>query len=148
MTGLEFWGMVASKLRIPANRIDALSATFERLYARMDEGVLRLIEGLTGRYRLYTLSNSCPELERATLLQDHSYRHFDRMYFSHRIGMRKPFPEAYRHVLADTGWQPEQCLFVDDVQANVSAALQVGMRAILYVSPHQLQRDLEEQLVA
>lgn len=148
MTGLEFWEMVAAKLRIPASRIDNLSAALERLYAGIDEDVLQLIERLASRYRLYTLSNSCPELERAILAPGLCYRYFDRMYFSHRIGLRKPFPKSYRYVLTDTGWQADQCVFVDDVPANVAAASEVGMRSILYASPDQLERDLGEQLRA
>lgn len=146
LTGHAFWGMVASKLSIASNRIDELSTAFEQLYAGIDDDVLAVIEKLAGRYRLYTLSNSCPELERATVAQAGCYRYFDQMYFSHRIGVRKPFAEAYRHVLAETGWQPHQCIFVDDAPANIAAASELGMRSILFVSPNQLERDLALQL--
>ncbi len=54
---------------------------------------------------------------------------FTRSYFSHTLGMRKPDPEGYLHILSENGLEPARTLFVDDHPDNVQGALSVGMQA-------------------
>jgi beta-phosphoglucomutase-like phosphatase (HAD superfamily) len=44
-------------------------------------------------------------------------------------GLAKPRPEIYRRAAARLGLPPEACVFVDDYEANVRAAEELGMRA-------------------
>lgn len=46
--------------------------------------------------------------------------------------MRKPDPSIYRHLLVKTGAVPADVIFVDDRQANVDAAVGLGMEGILF----------------
>jgi putative hydrolase of the HAD superfamily len=54
---------------------------------------------------------------------------FTGSYFSHTMGMRKPGPEGYLHILSENGLDPARTLFVDDHPDNVQGALHVGMQA-------------------
>jgi glucose-1-phosphatase len=58
--------------------------------------------------------------------------HFDAIVVSHEAGARKPELGffAYAHELADC--QKSECLFVDDLLANVTAARQFGWHSIQY----------------
>ncbi|HET8574081.1 MAG TPA: HAD family phosphatase [Edaphocola sp.] len=55
---------------------------------------------------------------------------FDRVYFSHRSGLRKPNPETFQRVLSETGFKPEYSLFIDDLPENIAAAQELGVQAI------------------
>ena len=44
---------------------------------------------------------------------------FDAVVISGEVGMRKPEPEIYRHVLELLGVRPEETVFVDDLQPRM-----------------------------
>ena len=46
--------------------------------------------------------------------------------------MIKPDEGIYLHLLSKYGLSPDECLFFDDVQANVDAAGRLGIRAVLF----------------
>lgn len=50
---------------------------------------------------------------------------------SSHVGMRKPDAEIYLLTASRLGAEPEACLFVDDLPANVDAAVAVGMVGVL-----------------
>lgn len=54
---------------------------------------------------------------------------FDKAYFSHEIGARKPDRQAYEVVLRDAGILASQTLFIDDLQMNIEGARKVGIWA-------------------
>ena len=54
---------------------------------------------------------------------------FDRTFYSHEIGYRKPNREAYEYVLKAENLKPAETLFIDDLEHNVIAARQTGMQA-------------------
>lgn len=54
---------------------------------------------------------------------------FDAVVDVETIGVRKPAPEAFRHVLDVLGVQPSAAIFVDDMHVNCSGAEEVGMHS-------------------
>ncbi len=56
----------------------------------------------------------------------------DVVLLSHRIGARKPDPEAYELAVRAVGVAPESCVFVDDLKRNIRGAEDLGMTAFLY----------------
>lgn len=53
---------------------------------------------------------------------------FDAVVDVATIGVRKPAPEAFRHVLAVLDAPPASAVFVDDMRVNIRGAEAVGMR--------------------
>lgn len=52
---------------------------------------------------------------------------FDHVVISGEVGMRKPEPGIFHHALELVGLPPEQCVFIDDLEANVRAAEALGL---------------------
>lgn len=52
---------------------------------------------------------------------------FNRAYYSHEMGMRKPHPEGYLHILTEQGLNAADTLFVDDNADNILGAQSVGL---------------------
>jgi putative hydrolase of the HAD superfamily len=52
---------------------------------------------------------------------------FDVVVISAEVGMRKPEERIFRHTAALLGLDPQECVFIDDVLANVAAAEAVGL---------------------
>jgi putative hydrolase of the HAD superfamily len=75
---------------------------------------------------------------------------FDVVVDSAFVGMRKPEPEIYELTVErlGDGIGPANCLFVDDVEVNVEAARDLGMRTVHFQSNQQaipeIQAALEE----
>lgn len=62
------------------------------------------------------------------------------------VGMRKPDREIYELAVQRLAVRAEECLFVDDVEANCAGARDVGMRAIRYVDAGQAKADIRAAL--
>jgi putative hydrolase of the HAD superfamily len=62
------------------------------------------------------------------------------------VGTRKPEPEIYAITLERLGLAPEACVFVDDLERNVDAANQAGMRGIVFRDTAQAMSELEALL--
>ncbi|HEY6280094.1 MAG TPA: HAD family phosphatase [Streptosporangiaceae bacterium] len=60
---------------------------------------------------------------------------FDTVVISAEVGMRKPEERIFRHAVDLIGLAPGECVFVDDMTANVQAAEALGMRGVLHGEP-------------
>lgn len=57
----------------------------------------------------------------------HDY--FDGVYLSYEVGMRKPNTNIFEHVMAETGYKPEELFFIDDSPQHVEGAKKLGINA-------------------
>lgn len=110
------------------------------------EGIVPLLERLAlhDRAERHTLSNY-PEWY--VWIEDklRVSRFVQWSFVSCTAGLRKPDPALYAHVLETLGVRAEQCLFVDDREANLTPAAEMGMRTHLFRGAAGLERWLTEQ---
>ncbi len=94
-------------------------------------------------HKLYVLSNmhfpSILHIEQKYTFWDL----FDGRVISCRINMVKPELEIYHYLLNKFSLKPSETVFIDDKMLNVEAALQLGIKTILFENPGQCERDLE-----
>lgn len=60
---------------------------------------------------------------------------FDAVVISHEVGMRKPEPRIFLHTAGLLGLEPAECVFIDDIAANIAAAEALGMTGIHHADP-------------
>ena len=60
------------------------------------------------------------------------YGLWDGMTVSADVDAIKPMPEIYRALLTTYRLEASECLFIDDVAANIAGALNVGMQGYLF----------------
>ncbi|MDR0233009.1 MAG: HAD family phosphatase [Dysgonamonadaceae bacterium] len=95
---------------------------------------LEMLEELRKSYNLYLLSNTNPIVmawASSPLFSDTGKtleQYFDKMYLSYQLGVTKPHPQIFHHLIKDSGIIPSETLFVDDGPANVEAGKALGMR--------------------
>jgi len=65
---------------------------------------------------------------------------FEKAYFSHTAGLRKPYPEAFEWVLKDAGITAAETLFIDDTISNIEGAQKAGMPTIFLPPPQKLSQ--------
>jgi len=94
-------------------------------------GVTELLGTLGREYPVVALSNT-NHTHCQVMRQKYSapLSQFQKVYFSHEIGERKPDPGAYEKVLADFGVTGSQGLFLDDLPVNLEGAQRLGLQTI------------------
>jgi len=58
--------------------------------------------------------------------------HFDAIVLSYKIGVRKPRPGFFEHCQGLAQCIPAECLFIDDLPANVAGAVACGWQGLVY----------------
>lgn len=91
-----------------------------------------VLADLATRYRVGLCSNFSHTETALRILDAASLReHFDAVSVSEAVGVRKPRPEIFRHVLEALGTAPEETVHVgDNLDADVRGATEAGMRTI------------------
>ncbi|MCW4468438.1 HAD-IA family hydrolase [Flavobacterium sp. MFBS3-15] len=95
---------------------------------------LEFLQKLTESYRLFLLSNTDPihmekfEQDAGASFYSDFYQCFERIYFSHEIGYRKPEAEAFNYLINNHDIQPKRTLVVDDKKFNTDAAEALGFQ--------------------
>ncbi len=89
------------------------------------------------------LSNSwgCQEYPRADFPEL-----FDTVVISGEIGMRKPEEAIFLHAAQTLGLTPQECVFIDDIEANINAAVACGMTGVLHKEPAVTAAALQDLL--
>lgn len=63
---------------------------------------------------------------------------------SFELGITKPDPEIFRIAAKNVNTPPQNCLFIDDLQANVQAAIATGLNAIQFTDTKNLKTQLTQ----
>jgi epoxide hydrolase-like predicted phosphatase len=71
---------------------------------------------------------------------------FDAVVISGEVGMRKPEPRIFAHAADLIGLDPRECVFIDDIQANISAAERAGFTGILHTDPAETAQRVTDLL--
>ncbi|RYD52724.1 MAG: HAD family phosphatase [Sphingobacteriales bacterium] len=107
---------------------------------------LQLLQQLRNRYNLMLLSNTNEVHEEAfnALLKAQTGLPtlavlFDKVYYSHRVGMRKPNAEIFRKIIDENNLKPEEILFIDDSPQHIETANQLGLQTIHLVAPQTIE---------
>ncbi|MGH9936805.1 MAG: HAD family hydrolase [Blastocatellia bacterium] len=93
-------------------------------------------------YKIYALSNWSAETFPHARKRFQFFDWFDLTVISGEIGLVKPNREIFDFLLEKTGKRAEECVFIDDSQANAVAARELGFDAIHFRSPRQLRDEL------
>jgi putative hydrolase of the HAD superfamily len=145
-TGVDYWAAVAERLgvRFGDETVARLIAADLESWSGADPVMVGLVGDLAAEGRtLGLLSNIIEELVPVFEARHRTWlAHFTALTYSCEIGVAKPDHRAYTIAAARLGVQPRDCVFIDDTEANVLAAREVGMRAEVFHSPAQARELL------
>ena len=92
--------------------------------------------------KLYALTNWSAETFPLAEARFSLLKIFKGIVVSGEENTRKPFPRIYEILLNRYGLKADTCLFIDDNQDNIDAALRMGMKAIHFRDSNQLNKEL------
>ncbi len=100
----------------------------------------KCVEELSKRYKLYLLSNTSPlHYELFEPQMRHIFSKFEKLYFSHKVGHRKPNGAIYEFMLKDSGIDPQRTMFVDDLPENLESFEKLGVEVTLIKDNYSLE---------
>jgi putative hydrolase of the HAD superfamily len=143
-SGIEFEQILAAQLL----RLDGSAVAAEGLLQRMFAAsaqvpamydMIRVLRGAGLRTALLSNSWGCDEYPRADFPGL-----FDTVVISGECGMRKPEEEIFMHTAKILGLEPQQCIFIDDMEANVAAAVACGMTGVHHTEAAQTVAALQD----
>ncbi|MFG3409047.1 HAD-IA family hydrolase [Streptomyces sp. NPDC048142] len=127
--------------RVGADRARELGRALADAPFRADEEVVSLLRRARTHVPLLLVTNATLQLESDLALLGLT-RLADAVVSSAVEQVAKPDPAIYRNAADRAGVPLTRCLFVDDRQENVDAAVALGMTGVLYREPADLRRAL------
>ncbi len=97
-------------------------------------------------YHVYYLSNYSRHLRKMEPGLTDFVSRMDGGIFSSDVKLMKPDPEIYDLLCKTYRLKPQECLFIDDRQSNVDAAVHCGMRAVRFEGYENSYRKIMEML--
>jgi len=139
-----YWHAVADEVSAAWDeaRVHELWVADFRSWLSVNPAVIEVLSDLrAGGTRLALLSNAGADY-------GSYFRHgplgdfFAACYVSGELGLLKPHPEIYRHVLADLSATPAEAVFIDNRADNITGAETIGITGHVFTSPAALRSFL------
>ncbi|MBI3452894.1 MAG: HAD family phosphatase [Rhodospirillales bacterium] len=127
-----------------AELIRAYYGQWERALGGAIHDTVAILEELHGRNTpLYALTNWSAETFPRARPRFSFLDRFRGIVVSGEIGVIKPDPRIFGHLLDTYALCARDCLFIDDAPKNVDGARAAGLAAVQFRSPAELRRDLQ-----
>lgn len=129
---------------------DASGETAEQVEHEMEADVevnwllVEYVATLRSTYKTALLSNSSSDYLRNELKIHDLEKYFDEIIISSEVGLIKPEPAVFEHIMQKLGVRPEECIFTDDNPRHIAAATKLGINAILFTGHSALKAKLKE----
>lgn len=99
-----------------------------------DEAILTLISRLRRAGYICALTTNQQRYRAAHMASVLGYgQKFDHSFYSCELGYAKPSADYFRAVMRALPFEPQELLFIDDREANVSSAAALGINAVHFV---------------
>ena len=139
-----YWQAVADDIGAAWDeaRVHELWVADFRSWLSVNPAVIEVLADLrAGATRLALLSNAGPDY-------GSYFRHgplgvfFEACYVSGELGLLKPYPEIYRHVLDGLSVTPAEAVFIDNRASNIAGAEAIGITGHVFTTPAALRSFL------
>lgn len=115
-----------------------IDAAWNAMIIKMPEERVAFLKEIKKRYRLFLLSNT-NEIHEKEFVRNITeafgknilHELFEKVYYSHYSGIRKPDTEIFKMILKENQLAAEETLFIDDSPQHVEGASRAGLQALL-----------------
>jgi FMN phosphatase YigB (HAD superfamily) len=140
---------VTNKPNLTDEQIDG---AWNAIFVGIPKGNHELLLKIKDKYRTFLLSNI------NAIHYDYVHRYlkneygmdnndglFEKTYYSHLTGKRKPEPEIFEQVLNENNLNPAETLFIDDSPQHLETAKKLGLQTFLMTAPDTIQKFFERE---
>lgn len=137
----------AKKRTSTDSSLHTLRQKWSNLYKReandVDWELLDFIEKLKAKYKIYLFTDTIDVHDEYNKTRN-IYERFHGVYKSFEEGVAKAAgKEAYLYLLDKIEANPEECIFIDDLEENIKIANEVDITGIIYKNLDQLKDELK-----
>ena len=144
MTEAKFWKVICNKYNVKYFPKNLWTPDFEKL-TKINHKVLNIAKSLKTKYKIGIISNTITshvKVNRKRRLFDI----FDAVILSCEVNLTKDKKEIFLLAAKRLKVEPEECIFIDDVNDFVETAESAGMKGILFKNSAQLNKELKRIL--
>ena|ERR1700744_6452026 len=152
VTASQFRDFIREKSGHPELTDDEIDTAWNSLLLGVDKGTHETLAALNKKYRTFLLSNINPihyEWIMNYLKDEFGFEGndhlFEKTYYSHLIGLRKPDTAIFEKVLKENGLKAEETLFIDDIAANLEPAKALGIQTFMMKAPDTVQDFIKRE---
>lgn len=138
------WANVLKRLKRPEAEAQAIKDEFFGGDV-IDRELVEFIRSLRGKFHVGLISNAWSGM-RAHLKKEKLLDLFETVVISAEVGVMKPEARIYSIALEQAGVKAEATVFVDDVQVNIDACQQIGMKGVLFKDLQKAEDELKKLL--
>ena len=158
VSSAEFISCLIDSENLKIKEIDFINA-WNAMLLEIPIKKLEFINSLKKDYKVFLLSNTNEihiykfedDLKKNNMLNQF-YKCFDKVYYSSRMGKRKPEENCFKQVLEENQLVPQQTLFIDDSIQHIKGAKRVGIetfhlkknKSIIDLVPDIIQSKLHQ----
>jgi putative hydrolase of the HAD superfamily len=134
VTPREFCNGIRRVLKNPDLTDGQIEDAWYAMILDIPENRVKLVQKLSKNYNIYLFSNTNHiHIERLKKWFKSEYGFefsslFVKDFYSHEIHGRKPDADAYKKVIELSGIDPEKSVFIDDLEKNIVAAQNTGLK--------------------
>jgi FMN phosphatase YigB (HAD superfamily) len=126
---------------------EQVDGAWNAIFVGIAEGNHELLAQLKDKYRTFLLSNInaihfdfVHSYLKSEFGMDNNDDLFEKVYYSHLMGKRKPDAEIFEQVLQENNLNPAETLFIDDSPQHLETAKKLGMQTYLMTAPDNIQQ--------
>ncbi|MBS7565302.1 HAD family phosphatase [Mucilaginibacter sp. Bleaf8] len=152
ISSAEFRDKIREKAGNPALTDDQIDHAWNSILVGIAEGTHELLLQLKHKYRTFLLSN-INDIHYNFILKylksefgfDNNDHLFEKLYYSHLTGKRKPEIAIFEQVLNENKLNASETLFIDDSPQHLAAAQSLGIQTFLMKTPDTIQTFVERE---
>lgn len=139
MESMDFFGIMEKKYNVKIN---------ENLFIRdfhplPNPYMMEIIDKLREKgHRCILGSNTFePHMTVVEKMEEKPLSHLDHLYLSYKMGVAKPSPDFFLHILEKEKVSPEDTVFIDDRAYNTDVASSLGIKTLLYDNENKEENE-------
>lgn len=113
------------------------------LYAPFKDALAFYNEVYDNGYDIYILTNFSKDGYEVISNKFDFFKKAKGSVVSSYVKMVKPNPEIYKYLLEKYKLNPDECVFIDDSDANIKTANELGIHGIVYTDCDTLRKDFD-----
>jgi len=152
ITNADFRNKVREIVNRPDLTDEQIDNAWNSIFIDTPVAYIHLLKEAKAKYRTFLLSNTNAIHE--IFFTDYIKKHFnlnsndplfEKVYYSHLVGKRKPEPEIFQQVLVENGLKAEETLFIDDSPQHIEGAKKLGIHTHLLTAPDNIINFFERE---
>jgi FMN phosphatase YigB (HAD superfamily) len=152
ISNADFRNRIRKLAHKPTLTDEQIDTAWDAIFIGIPKGNHELLLKVRGKYRTFLLSNInaihydyVHRYLKNEFGLDNNDQFFEKTYYSHLSGKRKPETAIFAQVLNENNLNPAETLFIDDSPQHLVPAKALGIQTFLMTAPDNIQAFFERE---